>query len=60
MIADTLLTLYLHLNYLFSIETFHDRGPCHTENSPLIWGANQWTGFYMIATSGMRELKMHK
>ena len=27
------------------------------ETSPLIWSANQWTGFYMIRTSIMKELR---
>ena len=26
----------------------------HIETSPLIWRANQWTGFYMIGTSVMK------
>lgn len=25
-------------------------GPNHVEASPLIWPANQWTGFHMIGT----------
>ena len=37
---------------------FHDGGPYHTETSPLIRRANQWTGFYMIGTSVMKELKV--
>ena len=28
------------------------------ETTPLIWGANQWTGFYMITASVMKELSM--
>ena len=35
---------------------FLDRGPYHIETSPLICKANQWTGFYMIRTSVMKEL----
>ena len=35
-----------------------DRGPCHIETSPLICRANQWTGFYMIRTSVMKELML--
>ena len=27
------------------------------ETSPLIWGANQWTGFYMITASVMKGLR---
>ena len=33
------------------------RGPDHIETSPLIYRANQWTGFYMIGNSVMKELK---
>ena len=29
----------------------------HKETSPLICRANQWTGFYMIMASVMKELK---
>ena len=29
-------------------ELFHDEGPYHIETSPLIYSANQWTGFYDI------------
>ena len=37
-------------------ELFHDGGRYHTETSPLICGANKWTGFYMITASVMKEL----
>ena len=30
---------------------------CHIETSPLICRANQWTSFYMIGTSVMKEIK---
>ena len=41
------------------IELFHDGGPYHTETSPLICSAvNQWTGFSMVGTSVMKELKL--
>ena len=36
--------------------TLHDGFLCHIESSPLICRANQWTGFYMIGTSVMKEL----
>ena len=42
------------------IELFHDAGPCHTETSPLICSPNHWTGFYMIGTSVMIDLKKNK
>ena len=37
-------------------ELFHDGGRYHIETSPLICPANQWTGFYMITASVMKEL----
>ena len=37
-------------------ERFHDEGPYHTETSPLICSANQWTGLYMTWTSTMKRL----
>ena len=40
----------------YFIELFYDGGPYHIETSPLTT-ANQWTGFNMIGTSVMRELK---
>ena len=39
------------------IYLFHDGDPYHVETSPLICIANQWTGFYMMGTSFMKELK---
>ena len=41
---------------LFSFDPFHDGGRYHIENSPLICGANQWTGFYMITASVIKGL----
>ena len=38
------------------IELFHDGGCYHIETSPLICYSNQWTGFYMIMASVMKEL----
>ena len=35
---------------------FHDGGRYHKETSPLIYSENQWTGFYMITASAMKEL----
>ena len=35
---------------------FYDGGPFHIETSALIYSSNQWTGFYMIGTSVMKEL----
>ena len=39
------------------LKPFHDGGRYHIETSPLICGANQWTGFYMISASVMKGLK---
>ena len=36
---------------------FHDGGPYHIETNPLMCYANQWTHFYMIENSVMKELK---
>ena len=38
------------------MKLFHDGGRYYIETSPLIYIANQWTGFYMIATFVMKEL----
>ena len=42
--------------FWIDIYLFHDGGRYHIETSPLIYSANQWTGFYMISTSVMEEL----
>ena len=39
------------------IQLFHDGGPYYIKTSPLICSENQWTGFYMIETSVMKELR---
>ena len=44
---------FIHETY----ELFHDGGRYHIETSPLICKTNQWTGFYMIMASVMKELK---
>ena len=41
----------------YQLTGFHDGGRYHIETSPLICSTNQWTGFYMITTSVMKELK---
>ena len=43
-----------------SVWLFHDGGRYHIVTSPLIFSANQWTGFYMITASVMEELKVAK
>ena len=37
-------------------QLFHEGGRYYIETSPLICSANQWTGFYMITASVMKEL----
>ena len=37
-------------------ELFHDGRPYHIGTSPLVCRTNQWTGFYMIWTSVMKDL----
>ena len=38
------------------LQLFHDGVTYHIEISPMICSVNQWTGFYMIRTSVMKEL----
>ena len=40
-----------------SYQLFHGGGRYHIGTSPLIHGANQWTGSYMITASVMKGLK---
>ena len=47
--------LYSIIQYI--IQLFNEGILFHIETSPLIYCANQWTGFYMIGTSIMKELK---
>ena len=41
-------------------QLFNDGGRYHIETSPLICSANQWTGFYVITASVMKQLKQIK
>ena len=41
-----------------SVNSFMTEVPIKLETSPLICSANQWTIFYMIGTSVMKELTM--
>ena len=41
------------------LSVFRGGGPYHIETSLLICSANQWTGFYRVFTSAMKELKCH-
>ena len=52
------LTLFLKLLIDAVCQLFHDRGRYHIETSPLICSANQWTGFYKITASAMKELNV--
>ena len=42
--------------YVKIIKHFQDAGRYHIETSPSICRANQWTGFYMITASVLKEL----
>ena len=46
----------LCLIFDFTSGLFLDGVSYYVETSPLICSANQWTGFYMIRTSVMKEL----
>ena len=56
--------ILLVLNYFFQrenkdlagLQLFYDGGRYHMETSPLICRANQWTGFYIITASVLKEL----
>ena len=50
-------TKIIFTHYVVVPLTLYDGGPYQIETSPLISRANQWTGFYMIGTSVMKELK---
>ena len=51
-------SVYLQETPLFSLSLIlSDGGSYHIETSPLVCSANQWTSFYMIGTSVMKELK---
>ena len=48
--------VYSRLHLVYSSQPFQDRGRYHIETSPLICEADQWTGFYMITVSVLKEL----
>ena len=48
---------FLNISYVL-LQLFHEGGRYHIETSPLICSANQWTGFYMITVSIIKELKV--
>ena len=47
-------------NLLFQLQLFHDGGLYDIETSSLICSADQWTGFYIIGISVMKELNLRK
>ena len=57
-----IVSLFSFISALRGNKNFHDGGPYHIEASSLICGANQWTGFYMMGISAMKELisKMYR
>ena len=51
------LMLVIQYSYFNGLPSpFHDGGRYLIETSPLICGANQWTGFYMISASIIKGL----
>ena len=49
--------IYLYFNgYLLTLS--FDGGLCYIETSPLIWPANQLTGFYVIGNSVLKKLML--
>ena len=49
--------LGIYLQKVWCCLTFYDEGgPYHIKTSPMICSANQWTSFYMTATSAIKEL----
>ena len=46
-----------YVNNKINNKLFHDEGLHYIETSPLNCSENQWTGFYMIEISVMKELK---
>ena len=57
MYVFNVLYLWIEAKTTESNELVHDGGLYHIEISPLVCSANHWTGFYMIRTSVMKELK---
>ena len=56
-IKKTSTGVFIYHSYCTVFNSFHDGGRYRIETSPLIFRANQWTGFYMITASAMKELK---
>ena len=56
---------FIYIMFLFDSDKrfttlIYDGGCYHIETSPLICSANQWTGFYMITVSVLKELNPWK
>ena len=52
--------IYLNFQICISVPlTLHDGGRYHIETSTLICKSNQWTGFYMITATVMKELNIN-
>ena len=47
---------FIQSKVMLLLSLSHDRGPYHVETRSLISRTNQWTGFYMISISVMKEL----
>ena len=54
-VAKIFLWLTLCAVSFFLVYLFHDEDPYHIETSPLIYRANQPTGFYMAGTTVIKE-----
>ena len=54
--SDTYRDTVFWISVCFWIPVFHDGGSYNIESSSLIYSANQWTGFYVIETSFIKEL----
>ena len=50
---------YKYYYFCVTVQLFHEGGPYHIDTSPLICRPSQWTGFYMIGSSAMKELTYH-
>ena len=49
--------MFVHCVHHKNVELFHDGGPYYIENSQLICSVDQWTGYYMIGTTVIKELR---
>ena len=49
----------IFVNDPYMNKLFHDGDPWHIETSPWICCANQWTGFYIIGITVMKEQEVY-